>query len=315
MKPRGAAMKLEPSACRLCGDTRIRCLGALPESDCFAGRVLQHSMDGGHLWRCAACQSMFRHPVLQDSAYLDLYANGAADEWHGDGGREDLAIIRGIIAQKAPSGLLDVGCCAGDFLLTLPAPLTKYGVEPSVAAAALATARGVSILAPTLAQLSPQARFDVITMIDVIEHVAYPGDLLDRALRHLAPGGSLIIATGDAGNVLWRRVFRARFWYSSFPEHISFPSLRYFRIWREGKELQVPTAVRLKYRRLPFWQAALYCASQIAYLVSPRLLNGVARCIEWLRHAPPPRRRFFAPAAPGVFTDHQIVTIQRLPSG
>jgi SAM-dependent methyltransferase len=307
-------MNLEPVACRLCGDTDIRCLGAVPDSDYFAGRVLQHPIDGGHLWRCDACQSMFRHPVLRNSAYLDLYADGAADEWGADDGRQDLAIIRGIIAQKArPGGVLDVGCGAGDFLLTLPVDLTKYGVEPSVAAAAAARKRGVSIAAPTLAQLFPQLAFDVITMIDVIEHVADPGDLLDQAMRHLTPGGSLIIATGDAGNVLWRRVFRSRFWYSSFPEHISFPSLRYFRIWHEGRGLQAPTAVQLKYRRIPFWKAALYFASQAAYLVSPWLLNRVGSGIEWLRRAPRPRRRFFSPGAPGVFTDHQIVVIQRLP--
>jgi SAM-dependent methyltransferase len=275
---------------------------------------LQHPIDGGHLWRCDACQSMFRHPVLPNSAYLDLYADGAADEWSADGGRQDFAIIRGIIAQKArPRGVLDVGCGAGDFLLTLSAELTKYGVEPSVEAAAAARKRGVSILAPTLVQLSPQVGFDAITMIDVIEHVADPGDLLDQALPHLAPGGSLIIATGDVGNVLWRRVFRARFWYSSFPEHITFPSLRYFHIWHESRGLQAPRAIQLKYRRIPFWQAALYFASQVVYLVSPWLLNRVGGGIEWLRRAPRPRRRSFSPGAPGVFTDHQIVVIQRLP--
>ena len=257
---------------------------------------------------------MFRHPVLRTSAYLDLYANAAADELSRDDGRLDLAIIRRIIAQKIrPAGVLDVGCGAGDFLLTLPGEVAKYGVEPSVAAVAAATKRGLSILAPTLTQMPPQLNFDVITMIDVIEHVSVPGDLLDQALSHLAPGGSLIIATGDAGNAMWRRVFRSRFWYLSFPEHTTFPSLRYFHIWHEGRELKSPTAVRLKYRRIPFWRAALYFTSQATYLVSPRLLNQVGRGIEWLRRTPAPRRRFFSPGAPGVFTDHQIVTIQRLP--
>jgi SAM-dependent methyltransferase len=307
-------MTLEPVACRLCGDSRIRCLGAVPDSDCFAGRILQLPLDGGRLWCCDACQSMFRHPVLLTSAYLGLYADGAADEWSGDDGRLDLAIIREIIAQKArPAGVLDVGCGAGDFLLTLPAELAKYGVEPSVAAAAVAANRGLSILAPTLAQMPPQRSFDVITMIDVIEHVTVPGDLLDEALRHLAPSGTLIIATGDPGNALWRRIFRSHFWYSSFPEHITFPSLRYFHIWHEDRELRAPTAVKLKYRHIPFWQAALNFTSQVVYLVSPWLLNQVWRGIESLRRAPPLRRRFFSPGGPGVFTDHQIVTIQRLP--
>jgi SAM-dependent methyltransferase len=305
-------MKPEPVACRLCSDTRIRCLGAIPDSDYFAGRVLQDPIDGGHLWRCEACESMFRHPVLRTSAYLDLYADGTADEWSADDGRQDLAIIRGIISLKArPNGVLDVGCGAGGFLLTLPAELTKYGVEPSLAAAAEARKRGVSIPAQTLAQLAPHAEFDVITIIDVIEHVADPGELLDQALPHLALGGSLIIATGDPGNVMWRRVFRSRFWYTSFPEHITFPSLRYFHIWHEGREVRAPTALQVRYRCIPFWQAALYFMSQMAYLMSPWLVNWAGREIEWLRRAPRPRRRFFPPGGPGMFTDHQIVMIQR----
>jgi SAM-dependent methyltransferase len=307
-------MELEPVTCRLCDAPRTRCLGTIPDSDYFAGRVLRYPIGGGHLWRCDSCQSMFRHPVLPSSAYLRLYADGAEDEWHADCGRQDLAIIRRIIAEKGrPSGVLDVGCGAGDFLLTLPENMARYGVEPSVAASAAASKRGMSILAPTLDDLPPDAAFDVITIIDVIEHVADPGALLNAALPHLSPGGSLIIATGDAGNALWRRVFRSRFWYSSFPEHITFPSLNYFHIWHEGKGLHAPTAEKLKYRRMPLWKTAIYFASQVVYLASPSLLNCVGRCADWLRRAPDPRRRFFSPGAPGVFTDHQIVTIRSLP--
>lgn len=301
-------------ACRLCGDRRVRCLGAIPDCDYFAGRVLPRPIDGGCLWACDACRSMFRHPVLPAGAYLELYAAGAAEEWRADAGRHDLATIRAIIAPRAcPAGVLDVGCGAGEFLLTLPAGMPKYGVEPSLAAAAAARARGVPILARTLAQLAPEARFDVITMIDVVEHVADPGELLSQALRHLVPGGSLIIATGDPENRAWRRVFRSRFWYSSFPEHLTFPSSRYFDLWHAGKGLKAPTSMRLRYRTLPRWKAALHLASQVTYLASPMLLNAVGRCSAWLRGAPGPRRRCFSPGAPGVFKDHQIVTIQRLP--
>ena len=150
-------------------------------------------------------------------------------------------------------------------------------------------------------------------MIDVIEHVANPGELLDQALPHLAPGGRLIVATGDPANVAWRRIFRSRFWYSSFPEHVTFPSLQYFRIWHEGRELREPTAIELKYRRIASWRAVPSLASQLVYSVSPSLLNLAGRGMELLRRAPRPRRRFFSPGAPGVFTDHQIVVIQSRP--
>jgi SAM-dependent methyltransferase len=306
-------MDLKPPTCRLCNATNTKSLGTIPDSDYFAGRVLCNRIDGGGLWRCDSCQSMFRHPVLPNSVYLRMYEEGAEDEWAADAGRQDLEAIRRLIAEKArPKGVLDVGCGDGQFLSTLPADLPKYGIEPSVAASAAARKRGISILAPTLHELAASRTFDVITIIDVIEHVDDPKTLLDAALPHLAPDGILIIATGDPCNVLWRRIFRSRFWYSSFPEHITFPSLAFFQKWEEGRGVQASLAGKLRYRRMPLWQRVIYFGSQVLYLASPSLLNGIGRFFQGLRGAPASRRRYFSPGAPGVFTDHQIVTFRRL---
>ena len=144
-------MSADPAACRLCGDIRIESLGQIPDSDYFAGRVLPGSMPAGCLWRCRCCGSMFRHPILSETAYLDLYARGLGDQWSTRAHRRDLEIIRGVIAQHEPShAVLDVGCGEGDFLLTLPANLRRYGVEPSTAAGDAAAQRGVRVLGRTI---------------------------------------------------------------------------------------------------------------------------------------------------------------------
>jgi SAM-dependent methyltransferase len=305
-------MAEQPSNCRFCAATRLARLGDIPDSDYFAGRVLPAALAGGSLWRCLACESMFRHPVLSPSAYLDLYANGPADSWGADSGRKDLAIIRRIIAQQHRAArVLDVGCGDGGFLSTLPPNLQKCGVEPSAAAVSQAKRLGVSVLGQTLGDLPAQAQFDVITVIDVIEHVADPAELLDQALSHLSPGGCLIVSTGDPDNAFWRKVFRARFWYSCFPEHVSFPSLRFFQLWQQSKGLRPPQIVRTRYRQLPFWRKGLSFAAQALYMVSPACLDAAGRCLQRLRAAPRPRRRCFSPGSLGVFTDHQVVTIQR----
>jgi SAM-dependent methyltransferase len=256
---------------------------------------------------------MFRHPILSASAYLDLYSKGVAHQWSPRARRRDLEIVRRIVEQGNPSGaVLDVGCGTGDFLLTLPANLQKCGVEPSTAAGACAAHRGVRILSRTIDDLPSHEYFDLITIIDVIEHVPDPGRLLDAAYAHLVPGGCLIIATGDPSVTLWHSIFKSRFWYSSFPEHITFPSLRFFQIWQTGKDAQPPVAVRTRYQDNPAWQAAYHLAAQIVHAVSPSLLNAAGRAAQWLRATAPPRRLFFSPGAPGVFADHQVVTIRRM---
>jgi SAM-dependent methyltransferase len=301
-----------PLTCRLCGGALALPLGVIPDCDFFAGRVLPNPMPGGCLWQCSSCRSMFRHPILTPAAYLDLYANGVAAAWSADSCRLDLQIIRGIVARRGAAGrVLDVGCGSGGFLLTLPASLEKFGVEPSVAAGRYAETLGVSIVGRTLRDLPAAALFDVITIIDVIEHVVDPAGLLDEILPHLAPAGCLIVSTGDPSHVPWRRIFRARFWYSSFPEHISFPSAEFFRAWQERSGLQPPLVVRTRYGRLPLWRMALTLAAQTAYLLSPAAINGIGRALQWLRRTPQPRPRHFPAVGPGVFTDHQVVTIER----
>lgn len=45
----------------------------------------------------------------------------------------------------------------------------------------------------TLEQLGPDERFDTLLYIDVLEHIEQDAEQLRAAVRHLAPGGSLIV--------------------------------------------------------------------------------------------------------------------------
>jgi SAM-dependent methyltransferase len=298
----------EAPLCRLCGSGQVGDLGPIPDNDYFAGCVLSSAIPGGRLWLCAACGSMFKHPVMPAVQYRLLYESGTATQWHGGEHRQDLRTVREIIAaQPRVTGVLDVGCGTGDFLSSLPPGLAKFGIEPS-AAAVKAAARGIQMLAPAIEQLAPQAQFDVITIIDVIEHVADPNLLLDAAYAHLLPGGCLVIATGDPGCAIWQRLLRSRFWYASFPEHLTFPSRGFFDIWGRRNAVQSLEKVALRYQRLSLWRFALGLMIQAAYALSPPAFHWLGRLIDRVRGAPERRRQYFSPGIPGVFVDHQVVT-------
>jgi SAM-dependent methyltransferase len=305
-----AAGNAEPSACRLCGGTQLESLGTITDSDYFAGNVLPQPIAGGGLWRCCRCESLFRHPILTSESYLRLYEAGASGQWQGNESRRDLPLIRHIIAKRPRTrNVLDVGCGTGDFLASLPGTLAKSGIEPSVQAAARAVTRGIVIAAASLEHLPLEQRFDVITLIDVIEHVPEPAPLLQLAARHLCPDGMIIVSTGDPQSAAWR-VFGARFWYATFPEHVSFPSSRFFELWQADNGGGSINKLATRYQRLSPAKGVLYAVIQAGYFLSPSLFHRVGRIVELFARRGSRRRRYFAPSAPGLFVDHQVVTLQ-----
>jgi 2-polyprenyl-3-methyl-5-hydroxy-6-metoxy-1,4-benzoquinol methylase len=118
----------------------------------------------------------------------------------------------GVLAQaerlRAPGDLLDVGCGPG---LLLEAA-GRRGWRPAgidLNPWAIRYARDELGVEARLGALEdervPDAAFDAVTMMDVLEHVADPAVLVAQAARLTRPGGVLAVLTPDAGS----RVSRA----------------------------------------------------------------------------------------------------------
>jgi 2-polyprenyl-3-methyl-5-hydroxy-6-metoxy-1,4-benzoquinol methylase len=131
--------------------------------------------------------------------------------------REHLAVLERV----KPSGrLLDVGTHCGFFLrLARGMGWQLTGVEPSESSAAIGReAYQLEIKCGFLERLSlaPDS-FDVVTLIDVLEHVPAPRQLLSEIHRLLAPGGVLFIKVPNARyNLLKYRVLRVMLRRSDF---------------------------------------------------------------------------------------------------
>jgi 2-polyprenyl-6-hydroxyphenyl methylase/3-demethylubiquinone-9 3-methyltransferase len=98
---------------------------------------------------------------------------------------------------------LDVGCGAGllaEPLARLGAKVTGIDAAPEVIAVARghAAAQGLSIEYRSGDVQDLEGQFDLITSMEVIEHVADPGAFLAALAKRLATGGLLVLSTPNA---------------------------------------------------------------------------------------------------------------------
>ena len=99
---------------------------------------------------------------------------------------------------------LDVGCALGSMLQEARAAgWEPVGVEtPEFAARYAADHTGCPVHAGTLQNAAfPHESFDVVTLMDVIEHVQEPLGMMREIYRVLRPGGIVFIVTPNFGSI------------------------------------------------------------------------------------------------------------------
>ncbi len=211
--------------CRVCGSDNVEYLGELPKQNNFAGQLLSQHLPESGLYRCHSCLLLVRHPILSVTEYNALYAQADSNVWSNNKIelRPDQQIAIKIFSNKvkATCKVLDVGCYTGDLLSSLPKHHLKYGVEMSKAAAMIATSRGINIIGNDLYNLTGDDKFDFIFAVDVIEHTYNPEAFIKKLSTILTAEGAIFISTGNSDHWFWKHL-KNKFWYSKFPEHISF---------------------------------------------------------------------------------------------
>jgi SAM-dependent methyltransferase len=127
-------------------------------------------------------------------------------------------IVRSLRALSPQTRWLDYGCGNGGLVRWVRerTPAQAFGFEEGWIADT-ARAHGIPIL--TDAEVEGAGPYDVITALEVLEHVADPKSFVERIARLLAPGGSFFYTTGNAA----RHAGRLPQWAYVVPEiHISF---------------------------------------------------------------------------------------------
>jgi len=210
-------MTSEPSHCRLCGSEKLKLIklsniSAPLTSESFSITDSHYGVTAA-IYRCMDCGFM----QCSDLPEVLPFYESLEDSAYEAGRRERSAQARKIleVARKLqPNGrLLDIG--AGSGMLVEQAMQMGFqaeGVEPSGWLHEMAKQRNLPVHLGTFPSPAVAGPFDVITLIDVIEHVTNPVELLQSIAASLSPSGSVIIVTPDVGS-LAARVFGWKWWH------------------------------------------------------------------------------------------------------
>jgi SAM-dependent methyltransferase len=197
--------------------------GADMERDCplcgagaNAARALFEKL-GMRIVECGACGLTYSRNVLREAFDRQLYIDSASQSSYQDLKRnEAYAALERVksryIVQRiadlhpAPGRFLDIGPGSGSLLeAAAAAGWSALGIEANHAFAAASRARGIDVIEGFFPDVLPAAeRFDSIALLDVVEHLHQPLDLVRTAASRLAADGVLAIQVPNVDSLLVR---------------------------------------------------------------------------------------------------------------
>lgn len=165
------------------------------------------------IYTCVNCSFKFCPTVVNT---LTFYKNMSDDTYEATRLERSLQakkILRLINRFKINGRLLDVG--AGSGILVEQALIMNYeasGIEPSNSLSAAARKLNIPVVTGTLPLSTPHLAFDIVTLIDVIEHVENPRAILQEIGNCLQQDGICVLVTPDVSSFA-ARIMHGKWWH------------------------------------------------------------------------------------------------------
>lgn len=201
-----------PDRCFLCGSSQLTLRfpargDRQPDARAYACTSFGHRSHGP-IWACGECGVLVQWPRPSEHELVSAYADVEDPVYLAEKENRYLTFRRALrlLGPVAGRRLLDVGAYCGIFVdVAREAGFRAEGLELSRWAAAQARRLGLVIHEQTLAERAASGEgYDLITMWDVVEHLADPRRELAAALALLRKGGHIHVSTIDTSSFVAR---------------------------------------------------------------------------------------------------------------
>jgi SAM-dependent methyltransferase len=174
--------------------------------------------------RCDDCGLFYVHPQPSLKELEQYYANyDLGSQWRTGEESFNRSVREAILQCKKGGSALDVGSGSGNFLRCLrQAGFQVFGIEPSEEGCSYAQSEhGIETFHGTVEAFvasGPRAEFDVVTVLNVLEHLKKPAEALLHLRQLMRSEGILVVVVPDArlhgllGETRRRLGFRDPFW-------------------------------------------------------------------------------------------------------
>lgn len=106
--------------------------------------------------------------------------------------------------EKKFKAFLDIGCSTGELIYLFGMILgllnKSYGIEPNIEHYEIAKSKGLKVENCSIEDYNPGIKFDIITMLNALEHVLSPTDVLNKIHSLLNDGGYLLVSVPNLYN-------------------------------------------------------------------------------------------------------------------
>ena len=216
---------LDADPCWVCGSTRLVLYKRSDVQEGLSSRsfAITDSDYGrtGELYRCQDCGFLQCTDIRNALSFYEQLEDKEYEEGRTERALQARKLLALVKPEKGRGRLVDIG--AGSGILVEQATALGYeaeGVEPSNWLREQAIGRGLPVHLGVFPHPNVEAGIDLVTLVDVIEHVSEPVALLRSIRSFMADDGVGLVVTPDVGSAT-ARLLGKHWWHFRFA-HIGY---------------------------------------------------------------------------------------------